>query len=146
MTGPQLRTPTDTNVRNLLHASLTRQVSIHRPSIPTGDGTLHYLSLSSLASLCVLKPYTPLVPHPFSRSDLALSLILSTRKEPITITLLSSSSHSLIIFCSRHRSLPPHLMQTHTSWLRSRWNTITIVLYPSYLALSVPVVRSSFPL
>ena len=74
---------------NLLHVSLTKQVSIHRPGIPTGDGTLHYLALSSLTSLRISKPYTPLIAHPFSsRSDLALSPILSTRTNPPDHTVL----------------------------------------------------------
>ena len=132
-------------MRNFLHASLTRQVSIRRLGIPTGDGTLHCLTLSSLTSLRISKPYTPLIPHSFSRVDLTLSPIPSTRNKSITIT-------SLPLFTFFHcRSLQtsvssPRLMQTHTSWLRSRWNPITIVLYPSYLALSLLIVRTSFPL
>ena len=70
---------------DLLHPYLTRQVSMHRLGIPTADD---YLALSSLTSLRISKPYTSLIPYPFSRVDLTLSPIPSTRSNSITITFL----------------------------------------------------------
>ena len=127
---------------NLLHVSLTKQVSIHRPGIPTGDGTLNYLALSSLTSLRISKPYTPLIAHPFSsRSDLALSPILSTRNEPITITLLSPSSHSLTIICYSRRSLP-RVSCRHIQLAGSTHDGISQLLFFTHRTLSVPNIHS----